>query len=131
MTASQAARSIRQPMDHQPKAPRGRSAKPGTHVQRAIAAYRNRRALTVETYLAQAGASDELVKRYRSAFGRKVANAYRTATGTDPQRSGWAVVGRRLVAAFAYTDRDLLDNVLATYETKSPVRARLLDMIGA
>lgn len=132
--AEQAARrvvvALPKPQDHLRKQPRRRTNKPGTHVQRAIVAYRNRAVLTVEGYLAATGASRELVRKYRSAFGRKVAAAFRAATGTEPAQAGWAIGHGRLVPAFAYQDRALLDGVLAAYETKSPVRARLTDLIA-
>lgn len=129
-SASEHARSVCQPTDHQPKAERARSAKPGTHVQRAIVAYRNRAVLTVERYLASVGASTDLIRRYRSAFGRKAAAAHRAATSAEPAQSGWAVARRRIVAVFAY-DRALLDNVLAAYVVTKPKGVRLLDPIGA
>lgn len=129
MTASEYARSICRPLDRQPAQPRRRAGKPGTHVQRAIVAYRNRAVLTVEGYLATVGASRALIAKYRSAFGRAVAKAHRAATGTEPVQAGWAIGHGRLVPAFAYQDQALLDSVLAAYETKSPVRARLTDLI--
>ncbi len=119
---------MKQPMDHQRKQPRTRSAKPGTPIQRALVAYRNRAVLTAESYLAQVGASRELIAKYRSAFGRKAAAAYRSATSTEPTQSGWAVARRRLVAVFAY-DRALLDGVLAGYVVTKPKGVRLLDLI--
>lgn len=118
----------RKPTDHKPKAERTRNAKPGTHVQRAIAAYRNRRVLTVEGYLASVGASRELIAKYRSAVGRAAAKAYRQATNTEPTQSGWAVARRRIVAVFGY-DRPLLDSVLAGYTVTKPKGVRLLDLI--
>lgn len=121
----------RKPTDHQPKTERTRSAKPGTHVQRAIAAYRNRSVLTADGYLAAAGASRALIAKYRSAFGRAAAKAYRAATSSEPTQSGWAIAHGRLLPVFAYQDRALLDSVLAGYVVKYPTRARLTDLIGA
>lgn len=118
----------RTPTDHQPKTERTRSAKPGTHIQRAIAAYRNRAVLTIEGYLATIGTSRELIAKYRSAVGRAAAKAYRQNTGAEPTQSGWAVARHRLVAVFGY-DRTLLDNVLAAYVVTKPKGVRLLDLI--
>lgn len=93
---------MKQPMDHQRKQPRARSGKPGTPIQRAIAAYRNRSVLTAAQYLAALGADSDTIRRYASAFGRKVAQAYRSATGSEPVRSGWAVAHHRLIPVYAY-----------------------------
>ena len=108
----------KQPMDHQRKAPRSRSGKPGTPIQRAIAAYRNRSVLTAAQYLASLGADSETIRRYASSFGRKVAQAWRSATGSEPVQSGWAVAHHRLMPVFAY-NRDqaaLLATVARTYK---------------
>lgn len=112
----------KRPMDRQPKAERTRSAKPGTPIQRAVAAYRNRAVLTVEGYLASIGASRELIAKYRSAFGRKAAAAYRSATSTEPTQSGWAVAHHRLVPVFAY-GRDQADLLAAVARTYKPTAA--------
>lgn len=96
---------MKQPTDHQRKAPRARTAKPGTPIQRAIAAYRNRQVLTAAQYLASLGADSETIRRYASSYGRALAKAYRSATGQEPQQSGWAVAHHRLVPVFAY-DRE-------------------------
>lgn len=95
----------RQPQDHRSTTPRTRTAKPGTHIQRAIAAYRNRSVLTVDGYLASLGADSDTIRRYRSSLGRKIAQAWRAATGSEPAKSGWAVAHDRLVPVFAY-DRE-------------------------
>lgn len=93
---------MKQPMDHQRKAPHVRSGKPGTPIQRAIAAYRNRSVLTAAQYLASLGADSETIRRFASSFGRKVAAAYRSATGQEPVQSGWAVAHHRLIPVYAY-----------------------------
>ena len=92
--------------------------KPGTHVQRAIAAYRNRAVLTVAGYLTSIGADGETIRRYASAFGRAVAKTYRVATGSEPQQSGWAVARGRLMQVFAYgrDQIDLLAQVARSYK---------------
>lgn len=92
----------KQPMDHQRKQPRARSAKPGTPIQRAIAAYRNRAVLTVDGFMKSIGADDDTIRRYRSSLGRKIAQAWRAATGSEPTQSGWAVAHHRLIRVFAY-----------------------------
>lgn len=118
MTASQFARSVHQPQDHQPKTQRARSAKPGTHWQRAIAAYRNRSVLTVDGFLASLGADPDTIRRYRSVVGRKVAQAYRAAVGAEPQQSGWAVAHHRIVPVFAYgrDETEILRTACAAYD---------------
>lgn len=109
---------MKQSMDHQPKAEHPRTAKPGTPIQRAIAAYRNRSVLTAAQYLASLGADSETIRRYASSFGRKVAQAYRSATGQEPVQSGWAVAHHRLIPVYAY-GRDqaaLLATVARSYK---------------
>lgn len=109
---------MKQPMDRQRKAPHARAAKPGTPIQRAIAAYRNRSVLTAAQYLASLGADSDTIRRYASAFGRKVAQAYRSATGQEPVQSGWAVARHRLIPVYAYRrdQAELLATVARTYK---------------
>lgn len=109
---------MKQPMDHQPKAPRRRTGKPGTPIQRAIAAYRNRTVLTVDGFLASLGADPDTTRRYRSSLGRKIAQAYRAATGHEPTRTGWAVAHHRILPVFAYTPEQggLLAEVARIYK---------------
>ena len=95
----------RKPQDYHSKTLRTRTAKPGTHWLRAIAAYRNRSVLTVDAFMKSIGADGDTIRRYRSSLGRKIAQAWRSATDTEPQRSGWAVAHGRIVPVFAY-DRD-------------------------
>ena len=117
-SASEFARTVCPPRDHQAALPRTRSGKPGTAIQRAIAAYRNRAVLTAAQYLASLGADSNTIRRYASAFGRKLAQAYRSATGSEPVRSGWAVAHHRLIPVYAY-GRDqaaLLATVARTYK---------------
>lgn len=109
---------MKQPMDHQRKQPRSRSGKPGTAIQRAIAAYRNRSVLTVDAFMKALGADDDTIRRYRSSLGRKIAQAWRAATDSEPVQSGWAVAHHRLVPVFAY-GRDqaaLLATVARSYK---------------
>jgi hypothetical protein len=137
---SDTARSIRQPLDRQRKAPRRACGKPGTHWERAVAAYRNRAVATVEDTLKARGADDELARRMRSAVGCAVAKAYRAETGAEPQQCGWAVTRKhRLTPVFAYPDRALLDSVIDGYELADPrapkggkaPRVRLTDLMGS
>lgn len=93
---------MKQPMDHQPKAEHPRTAKPGTPIQRAIAAYRNRAVLTVDAFMKALGADDDTIRRYRGSLGRKIAQAYRSATSSEPVQSGWAVAHHRLIPVYAY-----------------------------
>lgn len=108
----------KQPMDHQRKQPRSRSAKPGTAIQRAIAAYRNRSVLTVDAFMKSLGADSDTIRRYRGSLGRKVAQAWRAATGTEPVQSGWAVAHHRLIRVFAYgrDQAELLATVARSYK---------------
>lgn len=110
-----------QPMDHQRKQPHARSGKPGTPIQRAIAAYRNRSVLTAAQYLASLGADSDTIRRYASAFGRKLAQAYRSATGSEPVQSGWAVAHHRLIPVYAYQreDAEILRHAAASYPKTS------------
>lgn len=117
---------MKQPMDHQPKAEHPRTAKPGTPIQRAIAAYRNRSVLTVDAFMKALGADDDTIRRYASAFGRKVAQAYRSATGQEPVQSGWAVAHHRLIPVYAY-GRDQAD-LLATVARGYHVTAALVEV---
>lgn len=109
---------MKQPQDHQRKAPRTRSGKPGTPIQRAIAAYRNRSVLTVDAFMKALGADDDTIRRYRGSLGRKIAQAYRAATSTEPQRAGWAVAHHRLIPVYAYSrdQADLLAYVARAYK---------------
>ena len=109
---------MKQPMDHQPKAEHPRSAKPGTAIQRAIAAYRNRSVLTVDGFMKSIGADGDTIRRYRGSLGRKIAQAWRASTGTEPVQSGWAVAHHRLIRVFAYSrdQADLLAYVARAYK---------------
>ena len=111
----------KQPMDHQRKQPRSRSAKPGTAIQRAIAAYRNRAVLTAAQYLASLGADSETIRRYASSYGRALAKAYRSATGSEPVQSGWAVAHHRLIPVYAYQreDAEILRQAAVSYPKTS------------
>lgn len=115
MTASQFARSIRQPTDHQAAQPRRRSGKIGTLHQRAMLAYRNAGKTTTAEFLASIGADAETIRRFASSFGRKVAQAYRAATGSEPTRNGLALVRGQLMRVFAYADRSLLESAARGY----------------
>lgn len=154
MTYSAIARSICQPRDKQAKAApvrTGRAAR--VRVGRHDSPARQRDILmrladrvnaasdivTVAGQLRQRGADDDLVRRYASPVGRKVAAAVRTE-GAQPEQVALAVAGRKLVAAFGYADRWTVDAVIEAYELadpNSPVkgrkapRIRLTDLIGA
>lgn len=117
---------MKQPMDHQRKQPRARSGKPGTPIQRAIAAYRNRQVLTAAQYLAALGADSDTIRRYASAFGRKVAQAFRSATAQEPTQSGWAVAHHRLIPVYGY-GRDQAE-LLATVARGYHVTAALVEV---
>lgn len=113
---------MKQPMDHLPKQPRHTTTKPGTAHQRAITAYRNRSVLTVDGFMKSLGADGDTIRRYRSSLGRKIAQAWRAATDTEPQRSGWAVAHHRLVPVFAY-GRDMAALLAETARNYKPTAA--------
>ena len=114
-SASEHARSVCQPTDHQPKAERTRSGKVGTLHQRAMLAYRNAGKVTTAEFLASIGADADTIRRFASAFGRKVAQAYRAATGSEPTKNGAALVRGQLMRVFAYADRSLLESTARGY----------------
>lgn len=110
--------ALPKPQDHQRKQPRSRSGKPGTPIQRAIAAYRNRAVLTVDAFMKSLGADSDTIRRYRGSLGRKVAQAWRAATGSEPVRSGWAVAHHRLIPVYAYQreDAEILRQTARSYQ---------------
>lgn len=148
-SASEYAHQICPPQDHQPAQPHRPARKPGAfnstvrrlHNLRLIAERVNAPAgiLTVAARLAERGAPADLIRRYASPVGRKVAAAWRNTTGTEPEQRGLAVSGRRLVWAAGYRadDRALIDSVIDAYEMPDPSapksrkapRVRLLDLI--
>lgn len=107
--------SAPQMLGHLRKQPRRRCGKPGTAHQRAMLAYRNAGKVTTADYLAAIGADAETIRRFASPFGRKVAQAYRAATGSEPTRNGLALVRGQLMRVFAYADRGLLDATARDY----------------
>lgn len=155
MTYSAVARSICAPRDKQAKAAPVRTGRAGrVRVGRHDSPQRQRDILlrladrvnagagitTVAGELRARGASDELVRRYGSAVGRKVAAAYRTNAEAEPEQAALAVIGHRLVSSFGYADHTTVSAVIDAYELadpNSPVkgrkapRIRLTDLIGA
>lgn len=103
--------------------PRRKSGKVGTLHQRAMLAYRNAGRVTAADYLAQIGADDDTIRRFASPFGRKVAQAYRVATGSEPAQSGAALVRGQLMRVFAYADRALLDGAARDYHATAALIA--------
>lgn len=124
MTASQIARSVCQPTDHQPKAERTRHAKPGRfdsvtrrlHNLRLVAERVNAGVVTVAQYLTEIGADSETVRRFASQVGKK-AKALAAAKGIEPALAGLAVVGRHLARCLAYErdDTEILRSAVAGY----------------
>lgn len=96
--------------------------------------------LTVADALRDHGADADLVRRYASPVGRKMAAAHRAATDAEPEQIGLAVAGRRLVWASGYrpSERAMLNAVIEGYEMRDPAapktgkapRVRLLDVIA-
>lgn len=96
--------------------------------------------LTVADALRDHGADADLVRRYASPVGRKMAAAHRAATDAEPEQIGLAVAGRSLVWASGYrpADRAMLNAVIEGYEMRDPAaaksgkapRVRLLDVIA-
>jgi hypothetical protein len=107
--------SLPKPQDHLPKQAHRTTGKVGTAHQRAMLAYRNAGKTTTADYLASIGADAETIRRFASSFGRKVAQAYRAATGSEPTRNGLALVRGQLMRVFAYGDRGLLASVARDY----------------
>lgn len=96
--------------------------------------------LTVADALRDHGADADLVRRYASPVGRKMAAAHRAATDAEPEQIGLAVAGRKLVWASGYrpSERAMLNAVIEGYEMRDPAapktgkapRVRLLDVIA-
>lgn len=107
--------TLPKPQDHLRPQPRRRSGKVGTLHQRAMLAYRNAGKTTTADYLASLGADTDTIRRFASPFGRKVAQAHRAATGSEPTRNGLALVRGQLMRVFAYADRALLATVAREY----------------
>ncbi len=116
-------RAMRQPTDRPRKganrpARTGRAARArvGHHmsigrrhaVLDALVARVNAGKLTAAQYLADVlGADGAFIGSYAGPFGKAIATAWRAVRGTDPQRTGLALVGRRLVSVFAYSADEL------------------------
>lgn len=128
MTASQFARSVRQPLDHQRPQPRTRSGKVGRFntperrrdVLARLVARVNANVVTAASYLKQLGADDDTIRRYASQVGKR-AKALAAAKGITPTLSGLALVGRHLVRCLAYdaADTEILRAAVADYPKTS------------
>ncbi len=115
----------RKPTDHQPKAERTRSAKPGRfdsvtrrlHNLRQVAERVNAGVVTVAQYLGEIGADSETVRRYAGTLGKHVKAAFVAKTGAEPTRNGLALVGHHLARVFAYNraDIEILRDAVASY----------------
>lgn len=115
----------KQPMDHQRKTPRTRTAKPGRHDSvtrrlhnlRLIAARVNAGVVTVAQYLAEIDADDDTIRRYAGTLGKHVKGAFIAKRGTEPTRCGLALVGHHLARVFAYdrADTEILRAATAGY----------------
>jgi len=153
MKYSDIARSVCAPRDRMAKAPaRGRRTGSRSVARRREVLVRTvgRRnveagVVSVADRLAARGADFELERRYASPVGRKVAQAWRARTGSEPELAAVASAGHcgrsRIVPVFGYSPRDLsvIDDVIDGYETadpNSPVkgrrapRVRLVDLAG-
>jgi hypothetical protein len=82
--------------------------------------------ITIAEYLQRLGADDDTIRRFGSSFGRKVADAYRASTGSEPAKSGAAIVRGEIVPVYGYgwQHLELITSVAVTY---GPVAA----LIGA
>jgi hypothetical protein len=58
--------------------------------------------ITIAEYLQRLGADDATIRRYGSSFGKKVADAYRASTGSEPVKSGVAIVRGEIVPVYGY-----------------------------
>lgn len=118
----------RKPTDHQPKAERTRSGKPGRfdsvtrrlHNLRQVAERANAGVVTIAQYLAEIGADTDTIRRYASQVGKR-AKALAAANGIEPALAGLAVVGRHLVRCLAYgrSDIEILRQAVAAYPKTS------------
>jgi hypothetical protein len=72
-----------------------------------LVARTNRGKVTVAEYLESIGADADLIRRYAPTLGKHVKAAYAATHGTDPKRTGLAIVGHHLVRTYAYSPADL------------------------
>lgn len=128
-SASEFARSVCQPTDHQPKAEHTRSAKPGrfnsparrAYNLRLIAARVNAGQHTAAGYLAdELHADADFVRRYSSSYGKTAAAVYREQYQAEPVKSGLDVRGHHLVRVYAYTVA-VLEKAAARYARTQPL----------
>jgi hypothetical protein len=115
----------RKPQDKQNPQPHGPARKPGrfnSPVRRAYTLGRlvervNTGRVTVASYLADLGADADTIRRYSATLGKHVKAAYQAKYSVEPVRSAIAVVGRRIVRAFAYDagDAEILRAAVAGY----------------
>lgn len=82
--------------------------------------------ITVREFLVRLGADEATIRRTESQFGKKVAAAYRAATGNEPAKSGKALVRGEVYDVYGYgwNRLDLISRVAVSY---APVAA----LIGA
>lgn len=77
-------------------------------VLQAVADRHNTGKTTAAQYLTDVlGADAEFVHSYASPYGKACAKVFREQYGAEPQRSGLAVRGRRLVAVLAYSEDEV------------------------
>jgi hypothetical protein len=86
----------------------------------------NRGRITIAEFLQRLGADEATIRRYSASFGKKVADAYRNATGAEPAKSGAAIVRGEIVPVYGYgwQHLELISRVAVQY---APVAA----LIGA
>jgi len=83
----------------------------------ALVARFNRGKVTVASYLTELGADADTIRRYAATSGKHVKAAHQAKYSAEPVRGGLAVVGRRIVRAFAYDagDTEILRAAVAGY----------------
>jgi hypothetical protein len=92
----------------------------------ALAARFNAGRVTVASYLTELGADADTIRRYAATLGKHVKAAYGAKYSAEPVRNAIAIVGRRIVRAFAYDagDTEILRAATAGY-------GRTASLIGA
>lgn len=99
---------------HAARSARGPWLPDGADLDRALIAAMNAGRWTAADYLEAIGFPE--AERYASAFGRKAAEAWRTAHGTDPYAACAAYVNGRIRLVFGYPDTGILQ--MAAWEYK-------------
>lgn len=81
-------------------------------------------AILIRAWLVEAGIAQETADRFGSAFGRRAAKTYRTATEEEPHRT-WSVVGGKVREVYGYrpSETHILAAALADYRPRDKAAA--------